>query len=266
MSATKKQRQSFFPTDATHREQTMESKFRAPAQLKPSNRSQKVLLKKLRQEHHDITLAIGPAGTGKTYLATRVAVEKLQDGDYQKIVITRPNVSSGDDLGYLPGTLTEKMAPWTRPIVDVLNECFPVNIVNQMIQQEVVEIAPIAFMRGRTFKNAIVIVDEAQNCTPEQMKMIMTRIGEGSRMIITGDTEQYDRRELGTISGLADFVEKLEARTAKAITLPTFITGDNDDEDGPAEEHRWTRIGLVKFTRSDVVRHPVIEEVLELYG
>lgn len=265
MSATKKQRQSFYPTDATHREQIMESKFKAPAPLKPSTAAQKVLLKKLRQEHHDITIATGPAGTGKTYLATRVAVEKLQAGDYAKIVITRPNVSSGDDLGYLPGTLTEKMAPWTRPIVDVLNECFPVNIVNQMIQSEIVEIAPIAFMRGRTFKNAIVIVDEAQNCTPEQMKMIMTRIGENSRMIITGDIEQYDRRELGTISGLADFVERLEAKQIKPIALPTFITGENDDDE-PITQHRWTRIGLVKFQRGDVVRHPVIEEVLELYG
>lgn len=260
-----KRKQSFYPSDTSQRDaQVMEMKFKAAASLKPSTPTQKVLLKKLRQQHHDITLITGPAGTGKTYLATRVAIEKFQAGEISKIIITRPNVSTGDDLGYLPGTLTEKMAPWTRPIIDVFAECFPMFEVQRLIASEEIEIAPLAYMRGRTFKNAYVIADEAQNCTPEQMKMLLTRIGENCRMVVTGDTEQYDRRELGTASGLQDFVERLQAQRAEATALPAFITGEDDT---PAEpEHRWTRIGLVQFGYKDVVRHPVVSEVLKLYA
>lgn len=263
-STKPKQKQNFFPTNDDHRDAAIEPyRTKAPPPLKAQTPNQKGYLRKLRQGEHDILFAVGPAGTGKTYMATRVAIEQFKDGDFDKLVITRPNVASGDDLGFLPGTLTEKMAPWTRPIIDVLHECFSVMEVQRMIAQEVVEIAPLAFMRGRTFKNSLVIGDEMQNATPEQMKMFLTRLGENSRMIVTGDTEQWDRREVGGgVSGLRDMINRLEQRAAEATSLPSFIT--HDDHYPPARRHE--RIGLVRLGRADVVRHPVIEEVLELYG
>lgn len=254
-----------------------EFKVKQPAPLKANTRNQKVYLKKLRQRHHDILIVSGPAGTGKTYMAVRQAIEDYQNGEIDKIVITRPNVTTGDDLGYLPGTLTEKMAPWTRPIIDVFNECFPAPVVQRMIINEEIEIAPLAYMRGRTFKNCIVIADEMQNATPEQMKMLMTRIGENCRMIITGDTDQYDRAKIGIVSGLADITRRLAERQVENQALPDFITDGmpivtNGQYDYQCQEvtvtrdaRRWDRIGLVHLGRNDVVRHPVIEEVLALY-
>lgn len=254
-----------------------EIKSKAPAPLKANTRNQKIYLKKLRQRHHDILIVAGPAGTGKTYMAVRQAIEDYQNGEIDKIVITRPNVTTGDDLGYLPGTLTEKMAPWTRPIIDVFNECFPAPVVQRMIINEEIEIAPLAYMRGRTFKNCIVIADEMQNATPEQMKMLMTRIGENCRMIITGDTDQYDRAKIGITSGLADITRRLAERQLENQGLPDFITGgmcditsgspsgQYQDDRLARDDRRWDRIGLVHLGRADVVRHPVIEEVLALY-
>lgn len=258
-----------------------EPKLKQPAPLKANTKNQKVYLKKLRQKQHDILLVSGPAGTGKTYMAVRQAIEEYRTGEIDKIVITRPNVTTGDDLGFLPGTLTEKMAPWTRPIIDVFAECFPASYVHRMIQEETIEIAPLAYMRGRTFKNCIVIADEMQNATPEQMKMLMTRIGENCRMIITGDTDQYDREKIGVKSGLADITRRLAERQAESQALPSFITeGMPCITDDPIltngtvqyqdvalarDARRWERIGLVTLDRADVVRHPVIEEVLALY-
>lgn len=268
--AGRKKHQSFFPTNASHIEEKMESiKHKAPPKLTATTANQKGYLRKLRQLRHDILIVEGPAGTGKTYMAVREAADKYIAGEFHKIIITRPNVATGDDLGYLPGTLNEKMAPWTRPIVDVLNECFGVIAVQQMLHREEIEIAPLAYMRGRTFKNAIIIADEMQNATADQMKMLLTRIGENSKMIVTGDTEQWDRKELGTtVSGLADITRRLKQREEaedeeEAATLPGFITGE---ERLPAEPRRWERIGYYALTRADVVRHPVIEEVLYLYA
>lgn len=245
----------------------IESRTKQPTPLKANTKNQKVYLKKLRQKQHDILFAVGPAGTGKTYMAVRQAIEEFQKGEIDKIVITRPNVTTGDDLGFLPGTLTEKMAPWTRPIIDVFNECFAAPVVHRMIVNEEIEIAPLAYMRGRTFKNCLVIADEMQNATPEQMKMLMTRIGENCRMIITGDTDQYDRAKIGMVSGLADITRRLAERAMEAQGLPDFITGGDQYQDAePARDaRRWERIGLVHLGRADVVRHPVIEEVLSLY-
>lgn len=244
-----------------------------PPQLKANSRNQKVYLKKLRQHHHDILIVTGPAGTGKTYMAVRQAISDFEKGDITKIVITRPNVTTGDDLGYLPGTLTEKMAPWTRPIIDVFAEVFDMSTIHRMLQEEIIEIAPLAYMRGRTFKNCIVIADEMQNATIDQMKMLMTRIGEGCSMIITGDTDQWDRR-IGN-SGLGDITRRIVEKRTVQLPLPGFITGEmpsdashglTDDDDDEEAPRRYDRIGLVKLTRDDVCRHPVIEEVLELYN
>lgn len=253
----------------------IESRVKQPPALRANTKNQKTYLKKLRQKHHDILFAVGPAGTGKTYMAVRQAIEDYKNGEIDKIVITRPNVTTGDDLGYLPGSLTEKMAPWTRPIIDVFNECFSATETQRMIVNEVIEIAPLAYMRGRTFKNCVVIADEMQNATPEQMKMLMTRIGDNCRMVITGDTDQYDREKLRTVSGLADITRRLAERDAQQIELPDFITGGGQDDciTGHQEQselardggYRRERIGLVNLGRCDVVRHPVIEEVLELY-
>lgn len=265
-----KKKQTFFPTDALHlKERALQaeiaSKPKTPLPLKALTPGHKVLLKKLGQDHHDILFAVGPAGTGKTYICVRKAIDKYLAGECQKIVITRPNVASGDDLGYLPGTLQEKMAPWTRPVVDVFMEYFSAAEFKRMMDTEEVEIAPLAYMRGRTFKNAIVIGDEMQNATPEQMKMFLTRIGANSRMYVTGDMEQWDRRELGGgVSGLLDIVNRMERKAAESAALPAFLT-DNVVPIAHPTRHRWERMGIVRLGRADVVRHEVIEEVLDLY-
>lgn len=261
------QKQKFFPSKMPEdRIIQIENKIKPLAPLKANTKNQKVYLHKLKKKHHDILVTVGPAGTGKTYMAVRDAIDQFQRGDINKIVITRPNVSTGDDLGYLPGTLVEKMAPWTRPIIDVFMEAYSAHELERMIANEEIEIAPLAYMRGRTFKNALVILDEAQNTTIEQMKMFLTRPGDNCRMIVTGDIRQHDERELRTTSGLADLLDRLDKRAKEAEEaeppLPGFITG----EDYPADAHRWERIGLVRFNAADVVRHPVVLEVLGLYG
>jgi phosphate starvation-inducible protein PhoH and related proteins len=189
----------------------------------------------------DIVLAEGPAGTGKTYLATLYAIRELKAGRIKRIVITRPNIGAGDDLGYLPGDLTEKMAPWTRPIIDCFREFYSAKEIEHMMESETLEIAPLVYMRGRTFKDTLLIADETQNATVDQLKMLLTRIGEGSRFFINGDTDQHDRPGGGE-SGFKDFLKRLEKH--------------NDDE----------RIAVLRFNTSDVVRHPVIETILKIYA
>jgi phosphate starvation-inducible protein PhoH len=231
--------------------------------------TQKTYLRKLAKRHHDILLVTGPAGTGKTYLAVVQAIKELRAGTIKKIIITRPNVGAGDDLGHLPGTLIEKMAPWMQPVLDVFKEFYEVHEVERMIRDEVIEIAPLVFMRGRTLKNAFIVADEMQNATIEQMKMFLTRIGENSIMVITGDMEQHDR-PAGQVSGLTDFIERFTARDGLRAALPDALGAANDDEsytsDWNATPEDRGRIGFVSFSRSDVVRHAVIEEVLNLYG
>jgi phosphate starvation-inducible PhoH-like protein len=230
--------------------------------------TQKVYLRKLAKRHHDILFATGPAGTGKTYLAVVQAIKELRAGTIKKIIITRPNVGAGDDLGHLPGTLIEKMAPWMQPVLDVFKEFYEVHEVERMIRDEVIEIAPLVFMRGRTLKNAFIVADEMQNATIEQMKMFLTRIGENSLMVINGDMEQHDR-PAGQVSGLIDFINRFTARDGLLAALPAAIGGDGDDSyssDYNAAPDDRSRIGFVAFGRSDVVRHAVIEEVLNLYS
>lgn len=265
---------NFFPTDtATKQTQQEAAKRTPPAPLKGQTPRQKTYLKKLKSGCHDILVVTGPAGTGKSYMAMRTAIDQFVKGEFAKIIITRPTVSSGDeDYGYLPGSLLEKLSPWCIPLIDVAKEHWTPQQVEHMLVKEEIEIAPLGFMRGRTLKNAIVIVDEAQNCTIDQMKMILTRLGEGSRMIVTGDTKQVDltrwvqgEGETPRVSGLADFIERVEARqNHQRRELPAFLTEGYEPDETQAYKHE--RIGVVKLGVEDVVRHEVTAEVLELYG
>jgi len=207
-------------------------------ELIPRNLSQEKYLDSLIDETYSIIFAMGPAGTGKTMLATQFAIKSLMEGRFKKIVITRPAVSVDEQHGFLPGTLVDKMAPWVVPIIDVFKEHFPVSVVERMLKDEVIEISPLAYLRGRTFKNSIVIADEMQNATPSQMKMLLTRIGDNSRMIVTGDLRQHDRGF--EANGLKDFVNRLKKTVSNAICVCEFGAGD-------------------------IERHPVIEEVLRIY-
>jgi phosphate starvation-inducible PhoH-like protein len=176
--------------------------------LLPRNKHQENYLFKLNDDTKNIVFAIGPAGTGKTMLAVQMGVRLFQEGKVDKIIVTRPAVSVDEDLGFLPGTLNEKMAPWTRPIFDVLGEYYPQKDIETMLYEGVIEISPLAYMRGRTFKNAYIIADEMQNATVNQMKMLLTRLGENSKMVVTGDLAQADRLK---DNGLINFVERLQS-------------------------------------------------------
>lgn len=204
----------------------------------PRNKNQEKYVMEILHENKDIVLGIGPAGTGKTMLAVQCAVKKFKEGEVDKIIVTRPAVSVDEDLGALPGTLEQKMAPWTRPVFDVLREYFHAVEIEKMIEEGVIEISPLAYMRGRTFKNAFIVADEMQNATPNQMKMLLTRLGEGSQMVVTGDLNQADRLK---DNGLIDFVNHLKNSSV-------------------------SRISPVFFVKGDVERHEAVKEVLEVYG
>lgn len=218
-----------FKDHSTHKKDTVK--------ILPRNRSQEQYLLKLLDPSKNIVFAIGPAGTGKTLLAVQTAVKEFKEGSVEKIIVTRPAVSVDEDLGFLPGTLEEKMAPWTRPIFDVLREYFFAGEIENMIKEGIIEISPLAYMRGRTFKDAYIIADEMQNATTNQMKMLLTRLGEGSKMVVTGDLAQADRLQ---DNGLVDFVNKLE--------------------ETPSE-----RLDIVKFKSGDIERHAAVGEVLKVY-
>jgi phosphate starvation-inducible PhoH-like protein len=207
--------------------------------IQARNANQKLYLTKLYEESTSIVLAIGPAGTGKTMLAVQFGVKLFQEGKVDKIVVTRPAVSVDEDLGFLPGTLNEKMAPWTRPIFDVLGEYYQTKEIAKMLEEGVIEISPLAYMRGRTFKNAYIVADEMQNATVNQMKMLLTRLGEGSKMVVTGDLAQADRV---SDNGLIDFCNLLEKKQ--------YL------------EH----IDIIRFESKDIERHNAVKEVLAVYG
>jgi phosphate starvation-inducible protein PhoH and related proteins len=185
----------------------------------------------------ELVFALGPAGTGKTYLAVAAGVAALKRREVERLVLSRPAVEAGERLGYLPGDMKEKVDPYLRPLYDALHDMLPQGKLENRIEQGQIEIAPLAFMRGRTLSNAFVILDEAQNTTTAQMKMFLTRLGENSRMVVTGDPTQTDL-PAGTMSGLVDAVAKLEA-----------VTG----------------IGTVRFTRNDIVRHPLVTKIIDAY-
>jgi phosphate starvation-inducible PhoH-like protein len=184
----------------------------------------------------DITVAVGPAGTGKTMISTLVGIEMLKRGDIDRFVLTRPAVGAdGEEHGFLPGTLIEKMAPWVRPVLDVFEEYYTPSQIEYMLADNKIEVSPLAFMRGRTFKNSLILADEMQNATPSQMKMLLTRIGDNSKLVITGDLEQTDK---GYDNGLRDLLSRLT---------------------------QSDRIKMVRFDSSDIQRHPVVAEVLNMY-
>ena len=211
-----------------------------PVELVPRTRNQERLVLALQNDRTDIVVTVGPAGTGKTYLAMQAAVKALKEGECERIVMTRPAVGVEDERhGFLPGNLVAKMEPWTRPLLDVLREYYRPQDIAGLIEDQVVEIAPLAFMRGRTFKNAWIIADEMQNATPAQVKMLMTRIGSGSKIVITGDVEQADRSR--GENGLMDLCERLTANSVEGIAVCALET-------------------------RDVQRHRIIGDVLRLYA
>ena len=188
-------------------------------------------------EDHTITFGIGPAGTGKTYLAMAMAIAALQNKTVNRIILTRPAVEAGEHLGFLPGTLSEKIDPYLRPLFDALHDMIDIESVPRLMQSGVIEVAPLAYMRGRSLNDAFIILDEAQNTTPEQMKMFLTRLGFGSKMVITGDVTQIDLPN-GQHSGLR---------------VVRDILGDIDD------------IAFLELTAEDVVRHRLIGDIVKAY-
>ena len=203
--------------------------------LKPRTMNQAIYLDNIAV--HDITFGIGPAGTGKTYLAVACAVDALQRNAVQRIVLTRPAVEAGERLGYLPGDLAQKIDPYLRPLYDALYDLMGFEQVQKALERQTIEIAPLAFMRGRTLNTAFVILDEAQNTTPEQMKMFLTRIGFGSKAVITGDVSQIDLPKT-QLSGLIDAERVLK---------------------------RVEGIAICRLTSADVVRHPLVARIVDAY-
>lgn len=203
--------------------------------VQPRTSNQSIYLDAMQT--HDIVLGVGPAGTGKTFLAVACAVAALDRGDVRRIILTRPAVEAGERLGFLPGDLTQKVDPYLRPLYDALYELMGFERVNKAFEREQLEIAPLAFMRGRTLNHAFVILDEAQNTTPEQMKMFLTRIGFATKAVITGDVSQVDLPP-GQTSGLVDATRVLR---------------------------RTQGIAHCHFTSADVVRHPLVARIVDAY-
>jgi len=201
--------------------------------VRPKNLAQRSYLNEI--ETHDLTFGIGPAGTGKTYLAVSTAVKALRSHQVEKIILVRPAVEAGEKLGYLPGSLQEKVDPYMMPLYDALTDMLDGHL-DSYLQSKVIQVVPLAFMRGRTLNNAFIILDEAQNTTVEQMKMFLTRMGERSKIVVTGDLTQVDLQ--GRESGLAHFLNLL-----------------NDEEE----------ISVMRFSASDVVRHPLVQKIIGLY-
>jgi len=209
-------------------------------QLIPKTRNQERLVISLNDPATYVTIAVGPAGTGKSYLAMLAAIRALRSGQCDRIVLTRPAVGVDDEKhGFLPGDLNAKMEPWTRPLLDILREFYHPKDIARMLDDQTIEISPLAFMRGRTFKNAWIVADEMQNATPNQMKMLLTRIGENSRIVVTGDVEQTDRTIVN--NGLLDLAARMKHNPATGLTI-------------------------CELGSRDVQRHPVITSVLELYA
>jgi phosphate starvation-inducible protein PhoH and related proteins len=204
--------------------------------VSPRSPTQAAYLRAMRD--HDLVFGIGPAGTGKTYLAVATGVALLRQRVVDRLILSRPAVEAGERLGFLPGDMKDKVDPYLRPLYDALQDMLPDGKLGAKLESGQIEIAPLAFMRGRTLANAFVILDEGQNTTPAQMKMFLTRLGENSRMVVTGDPSQHDLPP-GTRSGLVDAVRRL----------------DQTDE-----------VAVIRFSEEDIVRHPLVEVILKAYG
>ena len=218
---------------STNDKNTFENKF-----SRPRNSSQYKLLTCLKKKEYKIVIASGPAGTGKTLFGVEQGIRNYILGNYEKLIFTRPTVTVDEDLGYLPGTLEEKLNPYIRPIFDILYNFITPKEVENLLSEKVIEIIPLGFLRGRTFKNCWIIADEMQNSTISQMKMLLTRLGENSRLVITGDLEQNDLH--GVINGLEDFLNKIKGRRSDSISS-------------------------IEFDKSQVEREDIVKEVLEIY-
>jgi phosphate starvation-inducible PhoH-like protein len=185
--------------------------------------TQKKYLDILTNPEISVVVGLGPAGTGKTFLSCHTAVQQLKNGNIKKIIITRPTVSVEENMGYLPGSITEKMDPYTRPIFDAFSSTYDNLEISSLMKRNILEISPLGFMRGRTFDNSYIIADEMQNSTPAQMKMLLTRVGENSKLVITGDLDQSD---LGYKNGLRDFYDRILNKKFKNISLVSFLNKD----------------------------------------
>ena len=208
----------------------------------PRNVAQEDYMYQLADPNNNIVFAIGPAGTGKTLLCTQMGIKSFMEREVKKILITRPAVSVDEQHGFLPGDLKEKMAPWTRPIFDIFEKHFSIQQIEMMLAENLIEIAPLAYMRGRTFEDSWIIADEMQNATKSQMKMLLTRIGNGTKMIVTADLKQHDRGF--SENGLSDFVQLVKHY----------------------EQEKLRHIAISRFDMMDVERHPAVTEVLRIYG
>ena len=203
----------------------------------PRTLTQRAYVMSLDSSKVPVVVGVGPAGTGKTLFACHVGAQRLREGDVRRIVMTRPAVSVDEQHGFLPGKLENKMDPWVRPMVDILSNYYSRKQIDELMYERIIEICPLAYMRGRTFDGAWVLADEMQNSTPNQMRMVLTRIGQGSKMVVTGDTDQHDRGF--EENGLADLLGRV----------------DPDDE----------LIHVVRFGNADIQRNKVIRKILSLY-
>ena len=211
----------------------IEAKF-----TKPRSKAQKKYVSILNDSSQKIIIVTGPAGSGKTLLATEIGVKHFLNGLCEKLIFVRPTVTTDEDIGFLPGKLEDKLAPFIRPIYDVLYNFISPQEVTQLLEEKIIEIAPLAYMRGRTFKNCWIVADEMQNSTINQMKMMLTRLGEGTKLVITGDLEQNDKHN--EINGLEDFLDRFKGRRSESISS-------------------------VEFDTCDIERSEVIKEILNIY-
>ena len=233
----------------------VDSKPSAAELYKPRTENQALYVKYLTDISTPIVVGVGPAGSGKTLFACNQAVAALRSGFVQKIILTRPIVPVEEDIGFLPGSLINKMDPWTRPIFDILLEFYPQKDIDSMLHNGVLEISPLAYMRGRTFKRAFVIADEMQNSSPNQMLMLTTRIGEQSKLVITGDLAQSDRI---AANGLADFIGKIRAYE-KTVHTDLVETRRKHDKESLG-------IRIIEMENQDIQRSPIVAKLLKIYS
>lgn len=244
MSKSKKQHKQRNHNDVININEARKPSFpqrqrKSEVRIIPRNIAQEEYVENLYDYNKRFNFAVGPAGTGKTLLGVLRAIEMFKNGEVDKLVITRPAVSVDEKHGFLPGDLNAKMDPWVKPIMDVFEEYYSPEEIADLLEQNLLEIAPLGYMRGRTFKNAYIIADEMQNATPDQMKMLLTRLGEGAYMTVTGDLKQHDRGFDN--NGLKDFLAKQGGNTS-------------------------TNLGMAYFTKEHVERDPVVKQILDIYG